>query len=117
MKDLNKKDLKSKVVYGLCDVNLFWTENTTPDGSEFCTLVKVLVGMDTQVELPVNSEDDKKYWSKHCSKVSGLSHHFNMKEAILDDIYRLEKYTNEDGSLNIFGGAYLIEVEQGGCNE
>lgn len=111
------KDLKSKVVYGLCDVNIFWTENTTPDGSDFCTLVKVLVGMDTQVELPVTSEDDKKYWSKHCSRVSGLSHHFSMKEAILDDIYRLEKYTDEDGSLNMFGVSYLNEVEQGDWNE
>ena len=117
MKELNKKDLKSKVVYGLCDVNLFWTENETPDGSDFCTLVKVLVGIDTQVELPVISEDERKYWSKHCSRVSGLSHHFSMKEAILDDIYRLEKYTNEDGSLNMFGVAYLNEVEQGDWNE
>ena len=117
MKDLRKKDLKSKVVDGLCAVNLFWTENTTPDGSDFCTLVKVLVGIDTQVELPVITEDDRKYWSKHCSAVSGLSHHFSMKEAILDDIYRLEKYTKEDGELNIFGVSYLNEVEQGDWNE
>lgn len=40
-----------------------------------------------------------------------------MKEAILDDIHRLEKYTKEDGELNVFGVSYLNEVDQGDWNE
>lgn len=103
--------LNSKVLYGVCDVQIFWTEDETPDGSVFCTLHGVMVGNDNKVELPVETDSDKKHWAEQCEKVSGMSHHWSMREAQIDDIFRLEKYTSESTlETNELGREYLSKL-------